>query len=833
MPPVDPPSEAARETAARLESLTRHLFRLEEGADPTAAGLAATESAALAGIVAGASLSVDRLAAAVTAATADIRDGQLSRGAELCAALVAAADALTAVLLGSGDDALADGANAALAAALAAAPAASPPTAAAPNWPGPSGAAAADLLAQFTAESLDSLQEAESALLDLETQADSADAVNRLFRAVHSIKGTAGYVGLAQIRTLSHKLENVLALVRSGRLPFADGPAEFVFLGVDHLKGMVSAVTPAGEVSQDLGEFVATLDALCGRASGVGDAAPGGATRTEAAFRDAATQHLEGLTDGLRSVAQGDCSDAVLALLHRSASSLGTSAGFVGRPDVVVPADELLGILARLSATRDRLAAAVGGTPLDVPQAAAPPVPAPPPVAVAPKVSADPPPATAKVPPAESARPPAGGKTMRVDQRKLDDYLNLAGELVIARNSLVHAFRQFQLDRSNAAGVKDAVEKVCRIIGDLQENAMGMRMVPVGTVFQRVPRLVRDVAKTLGKQIELALFGEETELDKQVAEGLSDPLVHLIRNAADHGIESPDVRRAAGKPASGSITLRAGREGNAIVIDIQDDGGGIDTDRLKAKAVSTGFITAEQAEALTRSQALDLIFAPGLSTAKVVNDLSGRGVGMDVVRNNIAALGGAVTIRSEPGQGTCIRLLLPLTLAVTTVVLVEANGMTFGLPIDAVQETLKVPPGGFRQLRGVRAIALRGDVIPIKSLDHLVGLARPPVASDGFEASETVPVVVLTHAGTRFGVAVDALKGQQEIVLKPVPVQLGQIDGIGGATIMGDGGIVLILDTAGLYRRAASTEEVADNSFRNSVLDGSASTLARRGSYSP
>ncbi|HEY1190389.1 MAG TPA: chemotaxis protein CheA, partial [Gemmata sp.] len=378
-----------------------------------------------------------------------------------------------------------------------------------------------------------------------------------------------------------------------------------------------------------------------------------------------------------------------------------------------------------------------------------------------------------------------------------------AGELVIARNSLSHAFRRCPTDWAGARGLKEAVAKVDRIVGDLQNNAMGMRMVPVGTVFQRLPRLIRDVARTLGKRIELQTFGEETELDKQVAEALSDPLVHLVRNSADHGIEPAEARLAAGKAEAGTVTLRAGREGNAIFIDIEDDGGGISVERLKAKALATGVITAEQAATMPREDAMQLIFAAGLSTAKEVSDISGRGVGMDVVRNNIAALGGSVAVHSEPGQGTRIRLVLPLTLAVTTVVLVEAGGTLFGLPMDAVKETVKVAPDTLRQLRGTSAMALRGEVIPLRPLPGLLAADAPE-----FRPPEgRIPVVVLSVAGSRFGVMVDALRGQQEIVLKPVPPQLGQIDGVGGATIMGDGSVVLILDPSGLYRTALCAEK--------------------------
>jgi two-component system chemotaxis sensor kinase CheA len=400
----------------------------------------------------------------------------------------------------------------------------------------------------------------------------------------------------------------------------------------------------------------------------------------------------------------------------------------------------------------------------------------------------------------------AAAKTMRVDQGKLDDYINLAGELVIARNALVHEFRQSRFDGAHHHGLKESVERVQRIVADIQANAMSMRMVPVMTVFQRFPRMVRDIAKTQDKQIEVQIFGEDTELDKQVAEKLGDPLVHLIRNSADHGIELPGARRAAGKSESGLITLRAGREGSAIVIDILDDGRGIDVSRLRAKAVEKGILRQEQADAMPREKALELIFAAGLSTAKSVSDLSGRGVGMDVVRNNITDLGGTVSVFSEENQGTQIRLQLPLTLAVTTVVLVSSHDGLYAVPMESVQETVKVAPRDIRTLNGQCAISLRGAIVPVLSLAEVLSSCttkhihhRQDVAPLARDRSGRVPIVVVATASTCFGIAVDELKGQQEIVIKPLPSQLGQLPGVAGATIMGDGSVVLILDPASIY----------------------------------
>jgi two-component system chemotaxis sensor kinase CheA len=395
---------------------------------------------------------------------------------------------------------------------------------------------------------------------------------------------------------------------------------------------------------------------------------------------------------------------------------------------------------------------------------------------------------------------------MRVDQTKLDDYINLAGELVIARNALVHDFGQIRIDAGHHHRLKESVQRVQRIVADIQANAMAMRMVPVMSVFQRFPRLVRDLAKAQGKQIEIQMFGEDTELDKQVAEKLGDPLVHLIRNSADHGIELPEARRTAGKSESGLITLKAGREGSSIIIDIRDDGRGIDVALLKAKAVEKGILRQEQADTMPREKALELIFAAGLSTAKAVSDLSGRGVGMDVVRSNITDVGGTVSVLSEDGKGSRIRLQLPLTLAVTTAVLVSSHDSLYAIPMDSVCETVKVLSHTLKTLNGRPTISLRGQIVPVVSLaevlasDHRAS-AGPPGDSQcpATDRSGSVPIVVVAAGATTYGIRVDELKGQQEIVIKPLPSQFGQLPGLAGATIMGDGSVVLILDPASLY----------------------------------
>ena len=484
-----------------------------------------------------------------------------------------------------------------------------PPTA--PSWPGPGHNLSSELLQAFASESADHLRETETALLALEQKPGDAEALNHLFRAVHSIKGTADFVGLAQLKTLSHRLENVLELARAGQLEFNPTVVDLFLHGVDELKNMIHDLTPDGEADHHPADLLAALDAV--KESPLDPplaASPQiGPTVRDEVFRQSATTQLGCILNCLRCVAEGDASDAVLGSLRDALTTLINAAAYMSRADVVEPCSSLLQAVDSFRYTQGRLkeqlAAMLGeSTPTATPSS--------PPMTVrttTPPASSS---ASRHVPEMAAAtrgrEAPNGtmaklaNQTMHIDQHKLDEYVNLAGELVIARNALSHVYRQFQTDRGHHRQLKDSVDKVHRIVADIQNNAMSMRMVPVSTLFQRFPRMLRDLARSLDKKIELQLFGEETELDKQVVEALGDPLVHLIRNSADHGIESPEVRRATGKDETGTITLRAGREGNSIVIDVLDDGAGINVDRLKAKAVESGLLRPDQVTALSRQE---------------------------------------------------------------------------------------------------------------------------------------------------------------------------------------------------------------------------------------
>ncbi len=388
-------------------------------------------------------------------------------------------------------------------------------------------------------------------------------------------------------------------------------------------------------------------------------------------------------------------------------------------------------------------------------------------------------------------------RTIRVDVGKLDELINLVGELVLERNRLLHLSRGFsdrQLtdDRFESA-LQQAAARLSFITDELQTAGLRTRMIPVEAIFRRFPRMVRDLAGALGKEVELVIQGEDTELDKTVAEQIVDPLVHLLRNSLDHGVEMPIVRVERGKPARGTVRVEARQEGDNIVIEIEDDGAGMDHNRIAKKAIEKGLISQEQLAAMSPREVLDLIFLPGFSLAEKVSDVSGRGVGMDVVRSNMKKLNGAVEIDSELGKGSCIRLRLPLTLAILPVLLVSAGVETYALPLRSVVETIRIQASEIHRANGTDMLRLRDRMIPVCWLHQAIGLPTDE------RAPETLlRVVVLTAGQRRVGLVVDQLVGQEETVIKSVSTHLRNVPGLAGATISGDGEVRLILDPAGL-----------------------------------
>ena len=393
----------------------------------------------------------------------------------------------------------------------------------------------------------------------------------------------------------------------------------------------------------------------------------------------------------------------------------------------------------------------------------------------------------------------AASTTIRIDQEKLDRLMRVVGELLIARGVLPILVEQLTAGEDRVVitrALKDAGAGISHIAEELQASVMSIRMLPVKTVFQRFPRLVRDLARSLGKEVQLVLEGDMVELDKTILEQIGDPLVHLVRNGVDHGIERPEGRKRKGKNPAGRLTLRASNEGGNVVIEVEDDGNGLDGEALKRKAVEKGLATAEAVAAMTAAEACQLVFLPGLTTAEKVTDVSGRGVGMDVVRNNIRSLQGTVDIRSTPGAGTVFSIKLPTSLIVSKGILLEAGAQEYILPLTAIRDMVKVPAAAVHDYRGIRVTQIRGEVYPVFSIADLFGL---PVKTIG-----ELCIAVVEAGKIRYGLIVDRFVTEVEVLVKPLAGGLEHCREFHGAAIMGDGRVVLVINPLECHRIEAA-----------------------------
>jgi two-component system chemotaxis sensor kinase CheA len=397
---------------------------------------------------------------------------------------------------------------------------------------------------------------------------------------------------------------------------------------------------------------------------------------------------------------------------------------------------------------------------------------------------------------------PGRRPTVRVDIERLDHLLNLVGELVINRTRIgeIAASLARTGDDPACKALVESVGLLARTSGEIQESLMKVRMVPIGRVFERFPRIVRDIARARGKDVRLQIGGASTELDKTIVDDIGEPLMHLLRNCVDHGIESPSIREAAGKPRTGTISLNAYHAGNQIVIEMSDDGAGVDRERVRSRAVAAGIIARD--ERLSDQELVDLILRPGFSTADAVSDLSGRGVGMDVVVKTVARLKGLFQVRSERGIGTYFEIKLPLTLAIISALLVRVGKELYAIPLDAVTESQRVEIGDIRTVRGNEVVTLRDEIVPLIRIADVFGLPAP-------RDPEKAMAVIVSIQGRHVGLVVDAFEGEQEIVIKPLSDVVGRIPGISGATILGSGAISLILDVHGLVGNAYAGGKIA------------------------
>jgi len=679
----------------------------------------------------------------------------------------------------------------------------------------------------FFVESAEHVETMESGLLELEQRADDLDLLNRVFRAAHSIKGNAGMFGFAAIGELTHKMENVLDRLRTGEMVATQDIIDTLLRALDVLKALLEAAQGFGDVDPDsVREIEQRLVACQAGTDETADTTQGSSSQKSSMgwrfvtiewtplpelfqrgldprqiFNELAelgeSHGVIVKTDRLPSLHDLDPEVCYLSWMmtiktERSLSEIDSVFDFVKdgselvinegtvpphQPSTYKKVGEIL--VEEGALTPEQLEASLSKHKKIGEQLIEDKV-------VAPQQVEQ---ALIKQEETAARTKKSEASSIRVDTDKIDKLINLVGELVIT-DSMINDLSQ-KLTPAQIPVLRELVKQLGRNTRELQERVMSVRMVPIGSAFQRFPRLVRDLAQKSGKQIHLALSGEETELDKTVIEAIGDPLTHLVRNSADHGLEGPEERRANGKSEQGTIRLNAFQEGGNICITVEDDGRGLNREKILTKAIANGVITEE--ENLTDEQVWQLIFRPGFSTADQITDVSGRGVGMDVVRRNIEGLGGTVNIQTQEGKGSKLMLKLPLTLAIMEGMTVRVGAEQYIIPLLAVTETIQPKQTDLETMVGRgEVVGLRGDWLPMLRLYDT--FHTTPTVTDPCQAL----LVIVESEGERVAVLVDELIGQQQVVIKSLEQNYQKVEGVGGATILGDGQVALIVDVPGI-----------------------------------
>ena len=684
----------------------------------------------------------------------------------------------------------------------------------------------------FIDETKEHLQSLNEQLLILEKEPENENTINEIFRAAHTLKGMSGTMGYKRMQNLTHNMENIFSEIRNGKMSVTATIVDLLFKGLDALENYLSNISSTGdEGSEEYTEIISQLD-VCLK-QGLGEmpaAAPAAPAATAVAVEEKAAeatsdkekyrafkyadhekhamneaistgQHAYGITvfiqetcllkaaraflvfktlEGLGTVIKSepavqDIEDerfefdfSMVLITKESLEAVKKAIMSVSEVDSVylseIKAEEIAMPKEEVVEQKQESAGAAQAAVAQAPQAAA-----------------------EKKQTTQTSKPVVN-RSVRVDIEKLDDLMNLVSELIIAKNGLVSINNADESAKQNNSGFNEQIEYLERITTNLHTSVMKVRMVPLESVVNRFPRMIRDLSKKLDKKMELYISGEDTELDRTVIDEIGDPLLHLLRNAADHGLESNEERAALGKPETGSIILNAFQEGNNVVIEVKDDGKGIDAEKIKAKAISKGTITAEQGDAMSDKEIIDLLFRPSFSTAEKISDVSGRGVGLDVVKTKIESLGGDVEVRTTLGQGSNFIIRLPLTLAIIQSLMVELGTEKYAIPLGSIQTIEDIPVSDVKYVQTKEVINLRGTVIPLIRLNDVLDVESVK-AQD-----ENLTVVIVTKGDKLAGFVVDNLIGQQEIVIKSIGKYINNSKMISGATILGDGEVALILD---------------------------------------
>ncbi len=684
----------------------------------------------------------------------------------------------------------------------------------------------------FLDETKEHLQSLNTEILNLEQDPENSDTINEIFRAAHSLKGMAGTMGYKRMQNLTHDMENVFSEVRNGAIKVKGNMIDILFQCLDALEEYLNTIQETGEEGTNDNEPLITLlnDVLDSKEGGVpkeekkekpktGNGEEDNKKWLDIKFDDTQKRVISEATSqgkgiyGITVKVQEACilKAARAFLVFKALEEMGEV--IISKPSVQdiederfdldfsliyiseSPLETILKSVRSVSEIEDAQGALLEDVPVNGAIATVESQSAVPDVVTEEKDNA---PAADKpasqpvaVKPNEKKAPvskPVVNRTVRVDIEKLDVLMNLVSELIIAKNSLVSASVG---DRNNS--VNEHIEYLESVTTNLHESVMKVRMVPIESVVNKFPRMIRDLSKKLDKKMELYMSGEETELDRTVVDEIGDPLMHLLRNAADHGLESGEVRKAKGKPSVGSIFLDAYQDGNNVVIEVRDDGAGINIEGVKGKAIDKGVITPEQGENMSDQEIINLLFHAGFSTSEVVSDVSGRGVGLDVVKSKIESLSGEVEVKSKIDVGSTWTIRLPLTLAIIQALMVDAGGEKYAISLGSIQTIEDIVPTDIKTVQNKEVIHLRGLVIPLIRLSEVLDIESKKNPEDN------MTVVIVKKGDRQSGLVVDELMGQQEIVIKSLGKYITRCKVISGATILGDGEVALILDTNALF----------------------------------
>ena len=686
----------------------------------------------------------------------------------------------------------------------------------------------------FLDETKEHLQSLSDQFMILEQEPDNMDTINEIFRSAHTLKGMAGTMGYKRMQTLTHDMENVFSEVRNNTIKVDGAMVDLLFQCLDALEEYTENIQNTGdEGTNDNEHLIKALNDYLAKNSGDGAPQPAKEEKKEPVKEEPKQETgADPDKEKWRKIKLGDTEHTVIAeakkqgkkclgvtvyvqescilkaarafLVYKALEELGDM--IVSVPSAQDIEDERFefdfSVIILTDADAETVknavlnvseieAAYVGEVELTHPEEAVQPAAI---AEVQPKEEEQPkksaPAAPAKAADKKPISKPIVNRTVRVDIEKLDVLMNLVSELIIAKNSLVSTSSQEGILTNNT--FNEQIEYLESVTTNLHESVMKVRMVPIETVVQKFPKMIRDLSKKLDKKMQLFMSGEETELDRTVVDEIGDPLMHLLRNSADHGLESAEVRKERGKPEVGSIFLDAYQDGNNVIIEVRDDGNGIDIEAVKKKAIERGTITPEQAENMADKDVIGLLFLPSFSTAKKVSDVSGRGVGLDVVKSKIESLSGEVEVKTKLGEGSTFIIRLPLTLAIIQALMVEVGGEKYAIPLGSIQTIEDVEPAEIKYVQAKEVINLRGTVIPLIRLNEVLDNESTK------NADENLLVIIVKKGDKLAGLVVDELMGQQEIVIKSLGNYINKNKIISGATILGDGEIALILDTNAL-----------------------------------